>query len=111
MQTQNNLVPVNALVANARDKERERLLGELLHLRNQFNAQLNLIKFKGATLAEVVADGDKVVAALALISSLEDSYKVVSFKLWTLLGLVGRRNQVCLESVTLVDLEELEKTW
>jgi archaellum component FlaC len=98
-------------VVNARDKERERLLGELLHLRNQFNNQLNQIKFQGVTLEEVAADSDREMARLAQISSLEERYEVVSSKLWTLLGVVGKRNRECLAPVILGPSGEQDGIW
>jgi response regulator RpfG family c-di-GMP phosphodiesterase len=71
-----------------RDRERERLIEELLRLRNQFNETLQNLE---------AHDVDAVIVAALLerIGTLEVKSAEVSSKLWTLLGLVGKRNPVC----------------
>jgi len=71
-----------------RDRERERLTEELLHLRNQFNEISQNLEPHGVHAATVEGH-------LERIGTLEARSAEVSSKLWTLLGLVGKKNPEC----------------
>jgi len=85
---QNVLQSQNLQREEDRDRERERLTEELLHLRNQFNETLQNLEAHGEVTVTVEAH-------LERIGTLEVKSAEVSSKLWTLLGLVGKRNPEC----------------